>query len=92
MHWLNFPGGSGAWTEGGLSPLGRTWTSLAHDEFDLDDSVEGNNVLRKADIVIVRFLSQNLPLFLLQGQPLLTLKEAKVPSDNLGQCDISLMF
>ena len=40
----------GKWglTEGRLSPLGRTWTSLAHDEFDLDDTVEGNNVLRKA--------------------------------------------
>lgn len=46
--WLHFPRGSGAWTEGRLSPLGRTWTGIARDEFDPDDSVVGNNVLRKA--------------------------------------------
>lgn len=47
--WLAyFSQGSGAWAEGWLSPLGRTWTSTAHDEFDPDDSVVGNNVLRKA--------------------------------------------
>lgn len=46
--WLYFPRGSGAWAEGCVSPLGRTWTSPANDEFDPDDSAVGNNVLRKA--------------------------------------------
>jgi hypothetical protein len=45
---LTFLRESGAWAEGCISPLSKTWTSIVHDEFDPDDSVVGNNVLRKA--------------------------------------------
>lgn len=33
--WLNFPRGSGAWAEGCVSPLGRTWTSPAQPVMNL---------------------------------------------------------
>lgn len=45
---LLLPGESGAWAEGWLFPPGRSCTSRGRDEFDPDDSVVGNNVLRKA--------------------------------------------
>lgn len=55
MRWLSFPGEVGLGQRAAF-PLGRTWTSLAHDEFDLDDSVEGtmsSGKTRKPFVVVI---------------------------------------